>query len=186
MILEKLAQIQSKIHAAKTQYNSFGKYNYRSCEDICEAVKPLLDGVVITLNDEVVLIGNRYYIKATASIQCGEGLIQSNAYAREEDVKKGMDAAQITGAASSYARKYALAGLLLLDDNRDEDTPNKSTDIKNEPLTDNPNLVVGEHREFTKSFDKEFVGLPQDRGVRVVIEISSIKQRRFPGGCQYM
>lgn len=127
-IYEKLATIQEKISVPKNNVNDFGKYNYRSCEDILAAVKPILKetGTVLTLDDEVVLINERYYVKATATlVSVEEGkldTITNWAYAREEESKKGLDASQITGSCSSYARKYALAGLFLLDSEKDADT----------------------------------------------------------------
>ena len=125
-IYEKLQAVQTELKAPKGQYNSFGKYKYRSCEDILEAAKPVLakNGGVIVISDEVVMIGERYYIKATASfIDPETGLKVDNcAWAREPNEKKGMDESQITGTASSYARKYALNGLLLIDDTKDADT----------------------------------------------------------------
>ena len=126
--IEKIVAIQSELKAPKGQYNSFGKYNYRSCEDILEGVKPLLDkhGLVLTIQDEIELIGDRYYVKATASITNGKESISTSAYARESLDKKGMDASQVTGATSSYARKYALNGLLAIDDTKDADTMDNS------------------------------------------------------------
>lgn len=123
-IIEKLAIIQQELIAPKNQYNSFGKYNYRSCEDILEGLKPCLKkvGAAVAINDEVVQIGDRYYIKATATLHDAEGSISNTAYAREEESKKGMDASQVTGATSSYARKYALNGLFAIDDVKDADT----------------------------------------------------------------
>ena len=129
-VYEKLAIIQKGISVPKNNVNEYGKYNYRSCEDILAAVKPLLEktGTVLTLDDEVVLINERYYVKATATLvsiaeKDGKLDVVSNCgYAREEEVKKGMDASQITGSCSSYARKYALAGLFLLDSEKDADT----------------------------------------------------------------
>lgn len=122
-----LAKIQSLIKAPKGQFNSFGKYKYRSCEDIVEAVKPVINplGFYLTLTDEVITLGNRFYIKATARISNGTEVYESVAYAREEEVKKGMDGSQVTGAASSYARKYALNGLFAIDDTADSDATNK-------------------------------------------------------------
>lgn len=119
-----LSEIQAKLNAPKSQYNSFGKYNYRSCEDILSAVKPLLAeyGLTIILSDCVVLIGDRYYIEATATVSDGMNSISNKAYAREDETKKGMDGSQITGTASSYARKYALNGLFAIDDTKDADT----------------------------------------------------------------
>lgn len=123
---EKLIKIQSELKAPKNQRNGYGNYNYRSCEDIFEAVKPLLNknNLVLTVNDELVLIGERYYIKATATLTDGTNNISNTAYAREEETKKGMDGSQITGSSSSYARKYALNGLFLIDDVKDSDYTN--------------------------------------------------------------
>lgn len=118
----KLAEIQRTLNAPKNQFNSFGKYKYRSCEDILEGVKPLLNGLFLSISDEVVLIGARHYVKATARITDGEATHEATALAREEESKKGMDAAQVTGATSSYARKYCLNGLFGIDDSKDADT----------------------------------------------------------------
>lgn len=126
--IEKIVAIQSELKAPKGQYNSFGKYNYRSCEDILEGVKPLLakHGLVLTIQDEIELIGDRYYVKATATITDGKEQLSTDAYARESLDKKGMDASQVTGSTSSYARKYALNGLLSIDDTKDADTMDNS------------------------------------------------------------
>ncbi|MTH45379.1 ERF family protein [Intestinirhabdus alba] len=118
----RLAEIQEHLNAPKNQYNSFGKYKYRSCEDILEGVKPLLKGMFLSISDEIVLIGDRYYVKATATITDGENSHSASAMAREEENKKGMDSAQVTGATSSYARKYCLNGLFGIDDAKDADT----------------------------------------------------------------
>lgn len=140
-IYEKLLKIQSELHAPKGQYNNFGKYKYRSCEDILEAVKPLNAkyGACLTLADEIVQMGARYYVKARATISDIEdvnAVVSVTAYAREEDTKKGMDGSQITGASSSYARKYALNGLYNIDDTKDSDATNTHSksqiDYKNE------------------------------------------------------
>lgn len=120
-LIKKLSKIQKELKAPKNQFNKFGGYNYRSCEDILEAVKPLLENLILTITDEIELIGNRYYVKATARIQDENQSIENVAYAREAETKKGMDESQITGAASSYARKYALNGLFLIDDTKDAD-----------------------------------------------------------------
>jgi hypothetical protein len=124
MLHKHLHKIQKELKSPKSQRNSFGKYNYRSCEDIVEAVKPLLpEGVSLMLSDTVEQIGHRFYIKATATLTDGSGDgVHVSAYAREPEDKKGMDASQITGAASSYARKYALNGLFAIDDTKDADT----------------------------------------------------------------
>jgi len=124
-LTERLSAIQRELKAPKGQFNAFGKYKYRNCEDILEALKPLLDGVPLTISDELVMIGDRYYVKATVCFgRAGNGGIITTAYAREELDKKGMDSSQITGAASSYARKYALNGLFLIDDTKDADATN--------------------------------------------------------------
>lgn len=136
-VYEKLMHIQSKLKAPKNQYNSFGKYNYRSCEDILEGLKPLLEEhkAIVTLKDEIKLIGARYYLEATATlidIEKGDK-IEVTALAREDETKKGMDLAQVTGSVSSYARKYALNGLFAIDDTKDSDVTNTNNkEEKNE------------------------------------------------------
>lgn len=151
-LLERLSKVQSELKAPKDQQNKFGGYNYRSCEDILEAVKPLLveNDLVLMLSDELVQVGERYYIKATASLN----IVEDNgtwhdvtAYAREEETKKGMDGSQITGAASSYARKYALNGLFLIDDTEDADATNdngKAGMGATKPYTPKPRLTAPE------------------------------------------
>lgn len=125
-IYEKLSVIQTRLKAPKGQYNKFGNYYYRSCEDILEAAKPLLAEVkaAVVVTDALELIGSRYYVKATAMLVDAESTetVANTAYAREDESKKGMDGAQITGATSSYARKYALNGLFAIDDTKDGDT----------------------------------------------------------------
>lgn len=120
----KLAEIQLELKAPKNQRNSFGGYNYRSCEDILEAVKPLLQkhGAELYLTDKIEYVGDRYYVVATARFKCGDEVVEVTALAREAESRKGMDESQITGSASSYARKYALNGLFLIDDTKDADT----------------------------------------------------------------
>lgn len=130
---KKLWTIQQTLNAPKNQRNNFGGYSYRSAEDILEAVKPLLQNVTLTLNDEIVLIGDRYYVKATATLSDGEDVIAVTAYAREEENKRGMDASQLTGATSSYARKYALNGLFCIDDAKDADTDAYSKQTGQQP-----------------------------------------------------
>ncbi|ENW9067152.1 ERF family protein [Escherichia coli] len=119
---KKLWTIQQTLNAPKGQYNKFGGYSFRSAEDILEAVKPLLQNVTLMVSDEIVLIGDRYYVKATATLSDGEDSISATAFAREEKEQKGMTAGQLTGATSSYARKYALNGLFCIDDAKDLDT----------------------------------------------------------------
>ena len=137
-VYEKLIAIQSELKAPKSQYNSFGKYSYRNCEDILEALKPLLKEhkSTVYISDEIVTVLERFYIKATVTFidaETGES-ITNTAYAREEESKKGMDGSQVTGASSSYARKYALNGMFAIDDTKDSDFTN--TTIKG----DNPGL----------------------------------------------
>lgn len=121
---EKLIAVQSELKAPKGNFNKFGGYKYRSCEDILEAVKPLLaqNSLLLTIKDTIEEIGGRVYVRATATISDGDSAISVDAYAREAEVKKGMDDSQITGTASSYARKYCLNGLFLIDDTKDADT----------------------------------------------------------------
>ena len=137
-IFERLAIIQAKLKAPKDQYNSFGKYKYRSAEGILEAVKPLLKELncLLWITDEIVEVGGRVYVKATACFTCCSGLagqLQVSAYARESDTKAGMDCSQITGAASSYARKYALNGVFAIDDTKDADALNTSPEYTSTP-----------------------------------------------------
>ena len=155
-LVTSLAKIQAQLKAPKTQYNSFGKYNYRKAEDILEAVKPLLaaEGLVLTLTDKLELIGDRYYVKATAMVgNANSDSIYCEAYAREEEHKSGMDAAQVTGSASSYARKYALNGLFCIDDTDDPDTTNDGTSpIPTLPL-DQYNAIVNAYAKGQKTKD---------------------------------
>ena len=123
-MITKLISIQKELKVPKSQRNTFGNYNYRNCEDILEAVKPLLSKheCVLTLSDSIEAVGSRYYVKALARITDGKDSIEVTAYAREAETKKGMDDSQITGSTSSYARKYALNGLFAIDDTKDADT----------------------------------------------------------------
>ena len=152
-IYETLSHIQVELKAPKNLYNSFGKYKYRNAESILEAAKPLCakHGCTLTVSDEVILIGSRYYIKATATVQDKDGNAASaTALAREDETKKGMDGAQITGTSSSYARKYALNGLFCIDDTKDPDTNeyhNQTTEDTQEvkdpqPVTSSPEVTT--------------------------------------------
>lgn len=154
-INEKLMRIQTEIKAPKKLYNSFGKYNYRNAESICEAVKPYLtrENVVLTLSDEIVEIGGRVYVKATAQLGDTETqeIYKASAYARESAEKRGMDESQITGTASSYARKYALNGLFLLDDTKDADSDeyhNQTSESKNGNKTEQKPIDYISEEEF--------------------------------------
>lgn len=126
VIHKNLAVIQQKLKAPKSQFNKFANYNYRSCEDILEAVKPLLGDLTLVLSDEVISIEGRYYVQSTATLSDGENEVKAVAYAGESLDRKGMDASQVTGSASSYARKYALNGLFAIDDTKDADTRDNS------------------------------------------------------------
>lgn len=153
-VQSKLLAIQIELKAPKNQRNSFGNYNYRSCEDILEAVKPLAEkhGALVLLDDEIVAIGPRIYVKATASIIYQGQSIDRHGYAREEETKKGMDGSQITGSSSSYARKYALNALFLIDDSKDSDATNHHEDKTEQkpalkPTQDSPK-PQGEAKRF--------------------------------------
>ena len=148
-IYEKLAMVQAKLKAPKEQKNTFGKYNYRSCEDILEAVKPLLveTKTALIISDELKQIGTRYYVEATAMFfdYESEGNINVKAFAREEETKKGMDGSQITGTASSYARKYALNGMFAIDDTKDSDATNTG-ETQPAPKTSQPTKMVSKEQ----------------------------------------
>jgi len=120
-IHKRLAEIQQQLKAPKNQRNNFGNYNYRSCEDIVEAVKPLLGELSLVISDSIEMIGERYYVKATGKLSDGKETIEVSAYARETATKKGMDDAQLTGSCSSYSRKYMLNGMFAIDDTKDAD-----------------------------------------------------------------
>lgn len=166
-IYEKLAVIQQDLKAPKNQYNSFGEYKYRSCEDILEAVKPLLKklNLILRLNDELINIGDRYYIKSLVAITDikTEASLSATAYARETENKPKMDAAQITGTASSYARKYALNGLFLIDDTKDADTDEHAKQTEAEPKAEKKasakqiELIRNIAKEQGKELDEEIV-----------------------------
>ena len=161
-VYEKLAVIQQKLIAPRSQYNSFGKYHYRSCEDILEGLKPCMKevGAAVTVSDEVVLIGDRYYIKATARLIDTESgqTVENTAYARESDGKKGMDESQVTGSTSSYARKYALNGLFCIDDVKDADT------------RDNRQKEAEEQKKFEADQKKTASSLISDAKVKALME----------------
>jgi len=131
--MELLNKIQKELKAPKNLRNTFGNYNYRSAESILDAVKPLLESGTITCSDELVMIGTRFYVKATATLSDGKESISTTAFAREPELKKGMDESQITGATSSYARKYALNGLLAIDDVKDADSQDNTDKPEEKP-----------------------------------------------------
>lgn len=173
-VYEKLSKVQSELKAPKGQYNSFGKYKYRSCEDILEAVKPLnaKHGVVLTVGDEVVEISNRFYVKATAilvDIESGEK-VTNTALAREDDAKKGMDGSQITGTASSYARKYCLNGLYCIDDTKDADTDEYRAQQECKPQKSKP-----QERQYVKVVNGR-TAVINSNGEYVAIENLTVEQ----------
>jgi hypothetical protein len=149
---EKLLAIQSELKAPKKRRNTFANFDYRNCEDILEAVKPLLkkEGVTLLLTDHIDFIGDRFYVKATAQIDDGTGEIATIAYAREQEAKKGMDTAQVTGSSSSYARKRALEGLLLIDSERDPDGQKQNGNEK--PIDKTLDIVEQAFFNFTTEY----------------------------------
>lgn len=161
-IHQKLIAIQTELKAPKSQFNKFGGYNYRNCEDILEAVKPLCakHDVVPLLSDEIVMIGERYYVKGIAKITDGKDEIVTTAFARESVDKKGMDESQITGSASSYARKYALNGLFCIDDTKDADFMDNS---QKKPVS-TPAQTTKPKETHVKGYD-EFVALQKSKKV---------------------
>ena len=160
---QKLIEIQAELKAPKSQFNKFGGYNYRNCEDILEAVKPLCakHDVVPLLSDEIVMIGERYYVKGIAKITDGKDEIVTTAFARESVDKKGMDESQITGSASSYARKYALNGLFCIDDTKDADFMDNS---QNKKPVSTPAQTTKPKETHVKGYD-EFVALQKSKKV---------------------
>lgn len=199
--MKELISIQSELKAPKGQFNTFGKYHYRSCEDILEAVKPLCKkyNVTLTITDDVIVVpvqekyaiqdknknvtgydesGARVYVKATAKIMNSEGQTESvSAFARESFNKAGMDSSQITGAASSYARKYALNGLFLIDDNKDSDNTNKEKHPEAKPKNKLPANKFGEAVKFLKggkSIDelKSFYEIDADTEIKLTNAIN--------------
>lgn len=160
---QKLIEIQAELKAPKSQFNKFGGYNYRNCEDILEAVKPLCakHEIVPLLSDEIVMIGDRFYVKATAKVTDGKDEIATTAFARESKDKKGMDESQITGSASSYARKYALNGLFCIDDTKDADFMDNSQSNKQQQPKPQQQPPKETH---VKGYD-EFVALQKTKKV---------------------
>lgn len=177
-LYEKLLTVQQELKAPKNQYNSFGKYSYRNCEDILEAVKPLLvkSKLVLLLSDTIINQNNRYYIEAKAQLidpETGEKEVVT-ALAREEEVKKGMDASQITGSASSYARKYALNGLFCIDDTKDSDYPKPQDSAdKNKGSNANNNAA----KRVTETQVADMLALADEKNVPVSILIGEISNQ---------
>ena len=149
--MKELITIQSTLKAPKSQFNAFGNYKYRKVEDILEAVKPIMSnlGCTLVMTDDIEMVGNRIYVKATATLKNSKGEIEiTTGYAREEETKKGMDGSQITGAASSYARKYALNGLFAIDDNTDSDTTNIGNQQSQQKVKSSNNAPVASDPQY--------------------------------------
>lgn len=182
-IYEKLGIIQSKLKAPKGQYNPFGKYKYRSCEDILEAVKPLLaeTKTVLSVTDRMEVVGDRIYVRAEAHLKDCEDLgeIVTVAYAREEESKKGMDSSQVTGAASSYARKYALNGLFCIDDNKDSDSTNtgerNSSSKKKTSGKENVEMISSENVMSIKNIIDKYPNLNLIERIRIRFKVNDIQ-----------
>ena len=180
-VYEKLAAIQSELKAPKNQYNNFGKYAYRNCEDILEALKPLLKEhkSTIYISDEIVTVLERFYVKATVTFidaETGEKIINT-AYAREEEDKKGMDGSQVTGSSSSYARKYALNGMFAIDDTKDSDFTNTTT------KGDNPGLSEAQIKRLLAIASK--VNISADDVKKVVAKNFGVQDLRKMSKQQY-
>lgn len=192
-IYEKLRNIQSELKAPKNQHNKFGNYDYRNCEDILEALKPLMKAYdcVLTLSDEVINIGERFYIKATARLFDGEGEITNSAFAREALTKKGMDDSQVTGASSSYARKYALNGLFCIDDTKDADTDeyknqqNKQPDNSKNKAQQNKaasvNLITAEQgQDIQKHLNKTNMSIGELLTAYKITSLAQLPESKYP------
>lgn len=176
---KRLLAVQTALKAPKSQKNTFGNYSYRSCEDILEALKPLLHAqdLVLHLSDDIVLVGERYYVKAKATITYKDSSYDVSAFAREEETKKGMDASQITGSASSYARKYALNGLFAIDDTKDADSQNNTKQTKPvaKPATPRaekpePNVIRNYEVSNLKAAARKVIGDAEDDEVVAFLE----------------
>lgn len=158
-LIEKLVKAQTEIKAPKNQWNAFGKYKYRNAEDIQESAKPILAdlGLALTLSDTVVQVGERYYVQSTASVSDGIGELRVTAFAREDENRKGMTESQVTGCASSYARKYALGGLFLLDDTKDDDSEQQTAQATPKPAVQKPTTTPQQEKlEALLRIEKQF------------------------------
>lgn len=174
--MDKLIKIQSELKAPKGQYNSFGKYKYRSAEDILEAVKPLCvkHNVLLTLTDSIELIGERYYVKATARVSDGTKAVEVTALAREDLDKKGMDGSQITGTASSYARKYALNGLFCIDDTKDADTDEYTAKTQGKKDPD-----AKKDAEKKKELETTAISVAEAKTLKGLIEMTGTDEKKL-------
>lgn len=177
-LIKSLVKIQSELNAPKNQYNSFGKYKYRSCEDILEGVKPLLSdaGLILFINDEIVQIGDRYYVKAIATVTNGESSQSASAFARESLDKKGMDSAQVTGATSSYARKYALNGLFCIDDSKDADTDEHRNQNATRKSTQSNGKLIAELQKQIELKGFTVQQVCETWGIKSLAEVQDLQQ----------
>lgn len=173
----KLNKIQSELKAPKSQYNKFAGFYYRNCEDILEALKPLLKEhkLTIQVSDDVVEVGGRIYVKATAKLSDGTNSIQTTAFARESEEKKGMDSSQLTGATSSYARKYALNGLFAIDDTKDADSHEKPAEAPKKPQTAKP--VVDELTKAKAELNTMLKEAGHDNPVKMKLYITKVLRK---------
>lgn len=176
--IKKVAEIQRNLKAPKNQFNAFGKYKYRSCEDIMEGLKPILGDLVVTVSDDIKMVGDRIYIVATAKITDGENSVSNTAMARESLTKKGMDDSQITGTASSYARKYALNGLFLIDDTKDADSMDGNQNQQAKSAKPNQQQNVNWYNTFEN--DKQYMLVDIQSGNKTAdIIISELKANGY-------
>lgn len=193
-IMKVLTEIQTKLKAPKGNYNSFGKYHYRSAENILEAAKPLLaeHQATLLLTDEIILVGSRFYVKATAVFHLDDESVAVTAMAREDESKKGMDGSQVTGAASSYARKYALNGLFLIDDNKDADTDEYRHTQDNAPTQ--PMMTEQQYNQIMNSI-AEVAQISQGDPAKIqnaVLQavqstnVAEFNQTQFAGAVEYL
>lgn len=169
---KRISDIQQELKAPKNQFNNFGKYLYRSCEDIIEGYKKLPYQIILTISDEVVMVGDRIYIKATATLTDGDNSISTTGMARESLTKKGMDDSQITGTASSYARKYALNGLFCIDDTKDADSMDNNQKPAQNKTAQKTEEVVNWYQDSQFAQEKEAItaairdGMPPDEVIK--------------------
>lgn len=188
--MKELIIIQSKLKAPKARRSLFGNYNFRSCEDILEAVKPLLNenGCTITISDSIELVGERYYVKATATLRNSQGeTVEASAYARESFSKKGIDESQLTGVSSSYARKYALNGLFAIDDSVDSDSINDETNSAEEKSKVTLARVKAEIKRAKDlnvlgAIYKEYIGMMDEGDKKIATALLTARRKEIAGG----
>lgn len=174
-LIDILHEIQVQLSVPKSRYNGFGKYNYRNAEDIVDAVKKLLPaGYVLNLTDKIVMLGDRYYVRATAKLENSQESILAYGWARESDEKKGMDSSQVTGAASSYARKYALNGLFAIDDGVDADSQNNGQAA---PKAPNPPKVLTQEQKLEAAKKKAQMIIAEYKNCKDLSELATVQEK---------